>query len=283
MTYHQERNILLCHYCGMEVNVPSSCSNCGAEYIYFVGVGTEQLEEVLHKLLPKARLARLDRDTTRRRGTLRKILLDFSAGRLDILVGTQILAKGHDFPNVTLVGVVAADAGLQFPDFRSAERTFQLLTQVAGRAGRGETPGHVVIQSFYPDHYALRFARQQDYPAFYSHEVEFRRQLHYPPFTRLVQILVADPDADRAFKTAEKIASALKSCAGSRGHGRMQVLGPASAPLEKLRGEFRVQILMKVHAGEDPAGPLSEAFHYLGGHRVPLRRVHVDIDPLSLL
>ncbi len=284
MTYHQDQNRLLCHYCGAEESVPSACVNCGGEYIYFVGVGTEQLEEVLRKLLPGARLARLDRDTTRRRGVLRKTLLDFSDGRLDVLVGTQILAKGHDFPNVTLVGVIAADAGLQFPDFRSAERTFQLLTQVAGRAGRGETRGRVIIQSFYPEHYALRFARKQDYAGFYLQEVEFRKLLGYPPFTELVQILVSEESASKAFTVAGKIASALKMFAPQGGPDqKVRVLGPAAAPLERLRGKYRVQVLLKVYPGGDRLGVLDQAFRYAGEHRVPLRNVSVDVDPLSLL
>ena len=182
LTYHQEQRRLICHYCGIEQQPPSACTSCGGEYIYYVGVGSEQLEEVLRSMFPAARIARFDRDSTRRRGALRKILLEFADGNLDILVGTQMLAKGHDFPNVTLVGVIGSDAGLSFPDFRSAERTFQLLTQVAGRAGRGETPGQVVIQSFYPNHYVLRFARNQDYTGFFEREIEYRKLLGYPPF-----------------------------------------------------------------------------------------------------
>ncbi len=284
LTYHQEENRLLCHYCGAEKSVPSVCASCGGEYIYFVGVGTEQLEEVLRKLLPGARIARLDRDTTRRRGLLRRTLLDFSAGQLDVLVGTQILAKGHDFPNVTLVGVIAADAGLQFPDFRSAERTFQLLTQVAGRAGRGATHGRVILQSFYPDHYALRFARKQDYGGFYHQEVEFRGLLGYPPFTQLVQILVSEASVQKAFMIAGKIAAALRMFVPQSDSGqKVRLLGPAVAPLERLRGKYRVQILLKVYPGGDLLGALDQAFRYASEHRVPLRNVSVDVDPLSLL
>ncbi|MBZ5496846.1 MAG: primosomal protein N' [Acidobacteriia bacterium] len=284
MTYHQKEGRLICHYCGIERKTPSACSSCGGEYIYFVGVGTEQLEEILRNMFPGARLARVDRDTTRRRGALRKLLFDFAAHKLDMLVGTQILAKGHDFPDVTLVGVVSADAGLSFPDFRSAERTFQLLTQVSGRAGRGQVAGRVVIQSFYPDHYALQFARRQDYCEFHRREIEFRRLLGYPPFRRLVQILISAGTAEKGLRIGEKVAEEVKSTAIRHGaKSRVQVLGPAAAPLERLRGRYRFQVLLKAEPGEHLSSILQEAFTNLGKRKVPLKSIHVDVDPLSLL
>ena len=283
MTYHQQENRLACHYCGQEREVPSVCVSCGGPYIHYSGIGTEQLEGILRALLPKARIARLDRDTARRRGTLRSVLFGFAERELDILVGTQILAKGHDFPDVTMVGVLAADAGLSFPDFRSAERTFQLLTQVAGRAGRGAAPGRVVIQSYYPDNYALHFAQKQDYGGFFEKEIEYRKLMGYPPFRSLIQIVVSDPDHPKALRDAEKIAGALKMRfeeieAKSRPH----ILGPAAAPLEKLRGNFRMQILIKVRSGEDIIPALQECFADLDHRTIP-SRVSVDVDPLSLL
>jgi len=284
MTYHQQENTLTCHYCGQEREVPSLCTNCGGPYIYYAGVGTEQLESILRSLLPAARIARLDRDISRRRGALRTTLLDFSRRKLDILVGTQILAKGHDFPDVTLVGVVAADSGLAFPDFRSAERTFQLLTQVAGRAGRGSAPGRVILQSFYPENYALRFARKQDYAGFYSQEIEFRRLMGYPPFRNLIQILIADPDSSRANRTAEKVAGSLKEhFRGCAEGSRPRVLGPAPAPLEKLRGNYRVQILVKWFSDSNATALLQGCFEDLARHKISSSRIHVDVDPLSLL
>ena len=284
MTYHQAEGRLICHYCAAEAEPPAACVNCQGEYIYFVGVGTEQLEETLRSMFPNARIGRLDRDTTRRRGSLRRILLEFAEGRLDILVGTQMLAKGHDFPNVTLVGVVAADASLSFPDFRSAERTFQLLTQVAGRAGRGEAAGKVVIQSFYPDHYALKFAREQDYLGFFQHEIEFRKLLGYPPYTRLIQIVIADGDSARAVTLGQRIASALRSHSRRDGLDRMvRILGPAPAPLEKLRGKYRYQILLKSDPDYDTVSLLRQAYDELGAHRVSLKNASVDVDPLSLM
>lgn len=284
MTYHQQENRLTCHYCGQEEDVPSLCANCGGPYIHYAGVGTEQLEGILRSLLPQARIARLDKDTARRRGALRATLFNFAQRKLDILVGTQMLAKGHDFPDVTMVGVLAADSGLAFPDFRSAERTFQLLTQVAGRAGRGSSPGRVVLQSFYPDNYALRFARKQDYRGFYDQEIEFRRLMGYPPFRNLIQILVSDADSAKANKTADRIAAALRERLQSMEEDmRPRLLGPAPAPLEKLRGKYRVQILMKWRPGTGHAPILEGCFSDLARHKVSTAGVHVDVDPLSLL
>jgi primosomal protein N' (replication factor Y) len=195
-----------------------------------------------------------------------------------------MVAKGHDFPNVTLVGVVGADAALAFPDFRSAERTFQILTQVAGRAGRGATPGHVVIQSYQPDHYALQYAKKQDFAGFYGHEIEFRRLLGYPPFRGLIQILISDSDQEKAFRIGERVASSLKLCNEKLARpSRFHVLGPATAPLERLRGKYRVQILLKILRGENAMGTLGEAFAYLTAHKVPLKNIQVDVDPISLL
>lgn len=283
MTYHQQENRLVCHYCGQERPTPSACAGCGGPYIHYAGVGTEQLESLLRGQLPGARIARLDRDTTRRRGVLRSTLFSFAERKLDVLVGTQMLAKGHDFPNVTLVGVIAADAGLSFPDFRSAERTFQLLTQVAGRAGRGSSPGRVVVQSYYPDNYALQSAQMQDYQRFYDREIEFRRLMGYPPFRSLIQILVTDADQSRALGTAEKIAKVLKQQASKTGGPvRPHILGPAAAPLEKLRGNYRMQVLVKLPPGAGGVSLLQEAFEQLE-RDAAAARVHIDVDPLSLL
>jgi primosomal protein N' (replication factor Y) len=284
MTYHQQDDRLICHYCGKEQGPPSVCAACGGPYIHYAGVGTEQLESLLRGLLPKARIARLDRDSTRKRGVLRSTLFGFAERKLDLLVGTQMLAKGHDFPDVTLVGVVAADSGLAFPDFRSAERTFQLLTQVAGRAGRGTAPGRVVIQSYYPDNYALLFSQRQDYPGFYEREIEFRKLMGYPPFRSLIQILVSDPVHAKALHTAEKIAEALKAhSAKVEGPTRPRVLGPAAAPIEKLRGNFRMQVLVKLPPGPGGISVLQQCFEELERRKISSAKVHVDVDPLSLL
>jgi primosomal protein N' (replication factor Y) len=283
MTYHQQDNRLACHYCGLERDVPSLCVSCGGPYIHYAGVGTEQLEGILRTLLPKARIARLDRDTARKRGTLRNVLYSFAERELDILVGTQILAKGHDFPDVTMVGVVAADSGLSFPDFRSAERTFQLLTQVAGRAGRGDSPGRVVIQSFYPDNYALHFSQKQDFQGFYEKEIEFRKLMGYPPYRRLIQIVISDPDSAKALRNGEKVVSALKAQFEKMfSDARPHILGPAAAPLEKLRGNYRIQILIKMRPGIDASSILQDCFAHADIQRIS-SKIHVDVDPLSLL
>jgi primosomal protein N' (replication factor Y) len=284
MTYHQQDNRLACHYCGQERGVPEVCANCGGPYIHYSGVGTEQLEAIIRSLLPKARIARLDRDTVRKRGVMRTTLFSFAARELDILVGTQMLAKGHDFPDVTMVGVVAADSGLSFPDFRAAERTFQLLTQVAGRAGRGASPGHVVIQSYYPDHYALQCAQRQDFDGFYKREIDFRKHMGYPPFRSLIQILIADPDHSKAAGAAEKIVSSLKLHIGKMdADSRPIVLGPASAPLEKLRGSYRMQIIVKYKPGSSVIPILQECFEDLKRHKISADKINVDVDPQSLL
>jgi primosomal protein N' (replication factor Y) len=284
MTFHQDQNLLLCHYCSRQEQVPAACASCGGEFIYFVGVGTEQLDERLRAMLPKARIARLDHDTTRRRGALRRILLDFADHKIDLLVGTQMLAKGHDFPNVTLVGVIAADAGLSFPDFRSAELTFQILTQVAGRAGRGEAPGKVIIQSFYPDHYALQFSKRQDYDGFFRREIEYRKLLSYPPYSSLVQILITDPSQRKGMAIGHRIMEAIKSSSSRvRSSRRPVILGPASAPIEKLRGKYRVQVLLKAESNDVAVPLLREAFKELAAHKLPMKSVQVEVDPMSLL
>jgi primosomal protein N' (replication factor Y) (superfamily II helicase) len=284
MTYHQQEDRLACHYCGQERGTPSLCSECGGPYIHYSGVGTEQLESLLRSLLPSARIARLDRDSTRRRGVLRSTLFNFAAHKLDLLVGTQMLAKGHDFPDVTLVGVIAADSGLSFPDFRSAERTFQLLTQVAGRAGRGTSPGRVVIQSYHPDNYALQYAQRQDYQGFYAKEIDFRRLMGYPPFRSLIQILVVDPEHAKASHAAENIAAALRQHAAKiEGPSRPHILGPAAAPLEKLRGNYRMQVLIKLQPDTGGSSILQECFDALERQKISSAKVHVDVDPLSLL
>ena len=198
MTYHKRQHRLICHYCGYMRPAPKTCPKCNSEYVQYLGTGAEKLEDILHSLYPQARIARLDRDTVRGRDDLERVLSALQAGDIDLLVGTQMIAKGHDIPNVTLVGVVGSDAALSFPDFRAAERTFQLLTQVAGRAGRGETPGRVVLQTFFPDHYAIQFAAAHDYKGFYEKEARFRSWMHYPPFAAVSNVLVRSTKLEEA-------------------------------------------------------------------------------------
>ncbi len=241
LTYHKRRGRLECHYCGFSSPVPKICPKCSSEHVHFFGAGAEQLEEKLAEKFPDAKIARLDRDTVRTKRAYQQVLGDFAAGKLDILVGTQMVAKGHDFQRVTLVGVVAADSQLSLPDFRGAERTFQLLTQVAGRAGRGTLPGEVLVETYYPEHYAIQLSARQDYLAFFERELQFRRLLHYPPFTALANIVVRDAKIENAIRWSRQI-SAFLAPYQSRG---VKVLGPAAAPLARLKREYRFQFLLK--------------------------------------
>jgi primosomal protein N' (replication factor Y) len=280
LTYHRHNSSLLCHYCNYVRPVPRTCDTCEGQYIYYIGEGTEQLESRLQELFPDRKIARVDRDSTRRRGTLEHLLMEFAAGEIDLLVGTQMLAKGHDFPNVTLVGVVSVDLGLSLPDFRSAERTFQLLTQVAGRAGRGELPGRVIIQTYHPEHYALVNARAQDYDGFYRHEIEFRRTMQYPPFSALINVLVRDKDYERAMKTAAQLGSELRDAGRD---SSVRVLGPAPAPLARLKGEHRFQILIKARRRKSAREALDQAMERCMALGHNPRSISIEVDPVSLM
>jgi primosomal protein N' (replication factor Y) (superfamily II helicase) len=279
MTHHKQRNRLECHYCGSLKPIPKQCPKCQSKYIYFFGEGSEHLEERLRKEFPGARIARLDRDTARTKRQHQETLGAFAAGALDILVGTQMLAKGHDFQRVTLVGVISADSSLSLPDFRAAERTFQLLTQVAGRAGRGELPGRVLIQTYYPEHYAIQDAVKQDYPAFYERETRFRRAMAYPPFTSLANVIVRDTDLERAIRWSRQLSDYFSPHDGKG----LRILGPAAAPLAKLKREHRFQFLLKSSKRSLLAKILGGAMNYLELKDIPQTAVLVDMDPLSLM
>jgi primosomal protein N' (replication factor Y) (superfamily II helicase) len=279
LTYHKRRDRLVCHYCGYSKLVPKVCPKCDSKHIYFVGAGAEQVEERLRALFPDARIARLDRDTIRSKRAFEQILGAFAAGRVDILVGTQMVAKGHDFQRVTLVGVASADAQLGFPDFRAAERTFQLLTQVAGRAGRGGLAGEVLVETFYPEHYAIQMAARQDYAAFFEKELEFRRMLHYPPFVSLASMLVRDAKLDQAIKWSRELGAFFEPME-SRG---IKVLGPAAAPLARLKREYRFQFLFKSRERRTLNRVLAEGLAFCVKKEIPERAILLDVDPVSLL
>ena len=279
MTHHKQRNRLECHYCGSLKPIPKQCPKCQSKYVYFFGEGSEHLEERLCKEFPGARIARLDRDTARTKRQYQETLGAFAGGALDILVGTQMLAKGHDFQRVTLVGVVSADSSLSLPDFRAAERTFQLLTQVAGRAGRGDLPGRVLIQTFYPEHYAIQDAVKQDYPAFYERETQFRRVMAYPPFTSLANVIVRDTDLEKAIRWSRQLSEYFSP---HNGKG-LRILGPAAAPLARLKREHRFQFLLKSPRRSLLAKVLGGAMTYLELKEIPETAVLVDMDPLSLM
>jgi primosomal protein N' (replication factor Y) (superfamily II helicase) len=279
MTYHKQRNRLECHYCGSLQSVPKVCSKCQSKYIYFFGEGSEQLEERLHKEFPGARIARLDRDTARTKQQYQETLGAFADGALDILVGTQMLAKGHDFQRVTLVGVVSADSALNLPDFRAAERTFQLLTQVAGRAGRGELPGRVLIQTFYPEHYAIQDAVRQDYRAFFDREMHFRRLMAYPPFTSLANIIVRDVNLEKAIRWSRQLSEYFSPY----DEKDVRILGPAAAPLARLKQEHRFQFLLKSPKRSVLTKLLTSALTFCEAKEIPQTAVLMDVDPVSLM
>jgi primosomal protein N' (replication factor Y) len=280
LTYHRSERVIVCHYCNHREAVPRACPSCGKKYIYYVGEGTEQLEEMLKLLFPALRVARIDRDTTARRKVFEQSLADFSAGRIDTLVGTQMLAKGHDFPNVTLVGVVSVDAGLALPDFRSAERTFQLITQVAGRAGRGDRPGKVLIQTYHPYHYALRHACAQDYESFYEEELRYRQNHSYPPFVALGSLLVHGPDLGRVRNDSLELRKQLDRVNQER---RCRILGPAPAPLSRLKGEHRFQILIKSRTRKALREVADAALRAVADAGINLRSINLEIDPVSIM
>jgi primosomal protein N' (replication factor Y) len=279
MTYHKNRNRLECHYCGFIAQVPKNCPKCDSKYIYFFGEGSEHLEERLRKEFPTARISRLDRDTTRTKRQYQETLGAFAGGVLDILVGTQMLAKGHDFQRVTLVGVISADGLLSMPDFRAAERTFQLLTQVAGRAGRGELHGRVLIQTYYPEHYAIQDAVKQDYLAFFERETNFRRTMGYPPFTSLANVIVRDTNLEKAIRWSRQLSEYFSP---HNGKG-VRILGPATAPLARLKKEYRFQFLLKSPKRSVLTKLLAGALDHCEANEIPDNAVIVDMDPLSLM
>lgn len=278
LTVHRAKNgwRARCHYCNFSQVVPTTCPTCAAPYMERLGFGTERVEEELAKHFPRARIGRIDRDTIRRRGSLADLLGRFSDGTLDILVGTQMIAKGHDFPRVTLVGVVSADVGLGLADFRASERTFQLLTQVAGRAGRGELSGEAIIQTLFPTHYSIRLACTQQYQAFFDQEIEFRQAMHYPPTLGMVNVIVRGRTYDDAMHGAANLAGRAQ-----RVHrGAFAMLGPAPAPLTRIKGEHRAQFFLK---GASRAR-MREALRAALTEMPELaRRVTIDVDPLSVL
>ena len=278
LTYHKRDRRLLCHYCGYAEKVPSQCPKCSSEHIYFLGIGSERVEEELHRAFPAARIARLDRDTVTGKRQYETILQDFREGNYDMLVGTQMIAKGHDIPNVTLVGVVAADMGLGMPDFRAAERTFQLLTQVAGRAGRGTLPGIVLVQTINPDHYAVRLAAAQDYQGFYEKELNFRRMMHYPPFSAMANVLVRSEKKEMAMRMSTELGYLLNPPPE-----KLRVMGPAEAPVPRLKNEYRYQFLIKAASRKSLNELLQKIRNFAVEHKWGATALVIDVDPLTLM
>jgi primosomal protein N' (replication factor Y) len=274
-TYHRRARRLLCHYCGSAINAPEACPACSEQALEPIGAGTERVEEDFREIFPGVAVDVLDRDATRRPGGLAAVLERFERGDTRVLIGTQMVSKGHHFPRVSLTAVLTADTYLSFPDFRAVERTYNLLTQVAGRAGRGDRPGRVVIQTFHPDHYAIQAALTGDDDAFLAEEMRFRRVFHYPPYTRMVQLLVRDRKRERAQAGIRELADALVAHPASRG---VRLTGPAPAPFERLRGEWRFQLLVRAAAFRDLHRLLIEVLP-----KSPPYDLTIDIDPQQLM
>ena len=283
LTYHRGTHRLRCHYCGFNQPVPTLCTGCESTSLRPHGLGTQQVESALSALFPNARLARMDRDTTRAKAAHQRILRALGNGDIDILVGTQMIAKGHDYPNITLVGVVSADASLSMPDFRAPERLFQLLTQVAGRAGRGERPGHVFLQTYRPEHDSVAFACGHDFTGFFQHETARRRGVLYPPFSRLARLIVESPKAEHAQETSQRIGETLQRQIPPRSD--VTIMGPAEAPIARLHDRHRWHLLVKSASSKALhqclTTGLAEARRQKAFPR--LTRVSVDIDPVSFL
>jgi primosomal protein N' (replication factor Y) len=286
LTLHQKANAYRCHYCGYTRAATTNCKYCGSDNIRHLGLGTEKLEAMVASIFPKARIARMDRDTTQRKGSILKLLKGLKNKTTDILVGTQMVAKGHDFPNITLVGIICADLSLSFPDFRACERTFQLLAQVAGRAGRGEKRGSVILQTYNPDHFSIATARQQDFIAFYRQEINFRKALSYPPYSRMVQLKISGKDPHETENHARLLGDLCRRLKShpSEDYQHVEVMGPIEASLTRVAGRFRWQVLLKgltanvLHQFTNRL--MSENPKVFARHPV---QVTIDVDPYFMM
>jgi primosomal protein N' (replication factor Y) (superfamily II helicase) len=279
MTHHKREHKMECHYCGHVAKIPEKCAQCGSEFVYFVGTGSEKLEELLHGMFPQARIGRLDRDTVRGREDFEHALNALNEGALDMLVGTQMIAKGHDIHGVTLVGVVGADMALGLPDFRAAERTFQLLTQVAGRAGRGNSPGKVILQTYFQDHYAVQFAARHDFAGFYDKELQFRAWMHYPPYSAIANVLIRSEKLDEALTWSGELGRWFEKTR----HEGIRVLGPAAAPITRLKRDYRYHFILKSPSREKMNGLLRGMLAEAAARKIPRTQVIVDVDAVWLM
>jgi primosomal protein N' (replication factor Y) len=279
LTHHKREHKMVCHYCGFTAPVPKACVHCGSEYVYFLGTGSEKLEEQLHGMFPQARIARLDRDTVRGHEDFERTLNALSQGELDLLVGTQMIAKGHDIHGVTLVGVVGADSALGLPDFRAAERTFQLLTQVAGRAGRGQSPGKVILQTYFQDHYAVQYAARHDFAGFYDKELRFRSWMHYPPYSALANVIIRSNQLHEALQWSGTLGKWFEQ----NRHEGVRVLGPAAAPILRLKRDYRYHFVLKSPSREKLNSTLRAMLAYAAAKKIPRTQVTVDVDALWLM
>ncbi len=283
LTYHKSRNEAICHFCGYREKIPLVCPECGGKYIKHFGTGTEKVEEITREVFPEYHVDRLDLDTTTKKGSIDKILNSFRRGKTNILIGTQLVAKGLDFSNVGLVGVVSADISLNVPDFRSAERTFQLITQAAGRAGRGDKPGKVLIQSYHPEHYAITAAARHDYNTFYQMESMIRRQIGYPPFSDLIQVILSSEVEREAYERCRQVAESFLEEVGE--DEAKYLLGPQAAPMNKVKGLYRYQLLIKCFPGKrkEYSRALTKIKLKINTDRKIKYHISVDINPYSFL
>ncbi len=270
---------LECHYCGYKRTVPAKCPKCASEHLYYLGAGSQQGEERLAEIFPGARIGRMDRDTVRGRHDLERLLERLHSGEINLLVGTQMIAKGHDIHGVTLVGVVGCDHALSMPDFRAAERVFQLMTQVSGRAGRGELPGRVVVQTYYPDHYAILAASKHDYASFVERELKYRRWMHYPPFGVLANVLVQSEKLEEATRWSAEIGRWFEK---ARVEG-IRVLGPCTAPIARIKGVYRFHLILKANSRKVLNEAVRAALAHAEQAGVPRRNVVVDVDAQRLM
>jgi primosomal protein N' (replication factor Y) len=285
LTFHKADNVYKCHFCGFTRAPTDGCPSCGSLRIIQLGLGTEKLESIVKSIFPQACVARMDHDTTRRKGSVLRLLKELKNKSIDILIGTQMVAKGHDFPNITLVGIICADLSLNFPDFRAGERTFQMLAQVAGRAGRGQLPGKVILQTYNPNHFSILAARDQDFKRFYHKEIVFRQALKYPPFSRLVQLGISGKNKEKTKRFAKNLGHYLQSMKKSYPNfATIQILGPVEAPLIKIDRYFRWQILLKSSETNLLQYFISKLIYEekarLSGKEV---KVVVDVDPFDMM
>lgn len=281
LTYHSYDNKLKCHYCGLTIAAAENCFNCGSDTLESKGIGTQQIQEALTERFPGISILRMDQDTTRAKNAHDMILSAFRKGNSQILIGTQMISKGLDFPNVTLVGVVSADIGLSIPDFRSPEKVFQTLSQVAGRSGRGDKKGEVVIQTYQVSHYAVRFAANHDYSGFYKEEINHRETYKYPPFVRVIQITVSSLNLTETIAKAREIALPLRK----QGRVICDVIGPAPAAISRLKSLYRWQVMLKINRIEDPSGLrtkslLNQILQSYYRQRKSTYFINVDVDPV---
>lgn len=277
MTHHVSEGMMRCHYCDYAIKAPPLCSSCGGSKIRSYGVGTEKLQEEIGILFPDARVERMDSDSTAKRGAYERILRDLDRGNIDILVGTQMIAKGHDFPNVTLVGVVSADTSLNIPDFRASERTYQIITQVAGRGGRGDFPGQVIVQTLDPEQYAITHAKNHNYLGFYNEEIINRRELHYPPFGRMVKFRISSTKENKVRECAKLLGEIARALTGPH---KIDVLGPVEAPIAKIKGKYRWHMLLRGKDVKRLHGVSWQILEKLGKSPADIR---VDVDPLNFM